>query len=41
MAIVNISLTDGAGPLFYPSRDGDLAASVCEAIDALDSRTLP
>jgi hypothetical protein len=36
MAMVKILLTDGAGPLYYAADASELAASVHEAIKALD-----
>jgi len=40
MAMVKILLTDGTGPLYYPARNGDLAASVDDAISALDGHVM-
>ena len=36
MAMVRVLLTDGAGPLYYPTTAHELAATVREAINALD-----
>lgn len=36
VAMVEILLTDGAGPLYYPARASQLPASVGAAMDALD-----
>ena len=40
MAMVKILLTDGAGPLYYPARNGDLATSAESAINALDGHVM-
>jgi hypothetical protein len=41
VARVNLLLTDGAGPLYYPARDDELQAAARAAIEAMNAPMLP